>query len=93
MKLMLLSLAGVIAASAVTPVPANAQRWRDGSGWHHDDRYWHGGRNYWRPRGYHGERHRRGRGWGWPQWGGGRTVCRWRHGRYGAVRRCYRVRW
>jgi hypothetical protein len=88
MKLMMLSLAGVVAASALTAVPADAQRWRDGRGWHNGPRYWHGGRHYYAPRGYYRGRYWNGRRWGRP---GGRTVCR--YGRYGQVRRCYRVRY
>lgn len=42
MKLMALSLAGVVAASALTPTTADAQRWRDNRGWH-EGRYYHGG--------------------------------------------------
>ena len=45
MKLMMLSLAGVMTASAMTPVAADAQRWRDERGWH-SGRYYHGGRYY-----------------------------------------------
>lgn len=88
MKLMMLRLAGVVAASALAPVQADAQRWHGGRSWHggfHD-----GGRYHYAPRRHYGGGYHRGwRRGGW----GGRTVCRWRHGRYGAVRRCYRVRW
>lgn len=83
MKLMALTIAGVVAASAMTPAPADAQRWRDGRGWH-SGRYWHGGRYYYPPRRAYRARYRRAYR--------GRTVCRWQRGYYGARRVCYRVR-
>jgi len=52
MKLMLMSLVGVLTASAMTPVAADAQRWRDDRGWH-SGRYQHGGRWYGPPRRYY----------------------------------------
>ena len=86
MKLMALTIAGVVAASALTPVPAEAQRWRDGRGWH-DGRYQHHGRWYNPPRGYY-----RGGYWNGRRWNRVRTVCRWERGRYGRVEVCRRVR-
>jgi hypothetical protein len=100
MKLMTLTIAGVIAASAMTPTVAAAHprhdrgwhgdRW-DRGGRHWDDRRWDRGRRHWDNRRWdRGGRHwsdRRG-------WRGARirTVCRWRPGPYGDVRVCQRVR-
>lgn len=89
MNLMLMSLVGVLTASAMTPVAADAQRWRDDRGWH-SGRYQHGGRWYGPPRRYYGGGYRHGRRWRGPRF---RTVCRYRPTRYGSVRRCYRVRY
>ena len=88
MRVMFLGLIAAVSASAMTPVPAEAQRWRDHRGWH-DGRYWHEGRYHYAPRGYG-----RGRGWEGRRWRGrgSRTVCRWRNSRYGERRVCYRVR-
>ncbi|WP_375248486.1 hypothetical protein [Sphingomonas sp.] len=89
MKLMALSIAGVLAASTFAAAPASAQRWHDGRGWH-EGRYQYGGRWYAPPRGYYrggywdGRRYLRG-----PRY---RTVCRWRPGPYGRVEVCRRVR-
>ncbi|WP_181814673.1 hypothetical protein [Sphingomonas aracearum] len=91
MKLLALAAAGLLAGSAIAvPAPAEAQRF------HH--------REYGRHPGWHGPRP--GYGYGRPyRWRGGprpfyrsryygrpRTVCRVRHGYYGPVRHCYRVR-
>lgn len=89
MKLMALTIAGVLAASAVTPAPADAQRWRDDRGWH-DGRYRQHGRWYNPPRGYY-----RGGYWNGRRWHRGprfRTVCRWRPSPYGRVEVCRRAR-
>jgi hypothetical protein len=88
MKLMMLSLAGVVTASAMTPVAADAQRWRDDRGWH-SGRYYHGGRYYAPPRRFRGRGYGYDRRWRGPRF---RTVCRYRPTPYGSVRRCYRVR-
>lgn len=89
MKLMMLSLAGVVSASAMTPVAADAQRWRDHRG-RHSGRYYHGGRWYAPPRRFRGRGYGYNRRWRGPRF---RTVCRYRPARYGSVRRCYRVRY
>jgi hypothetical protein len=89
MKLMMLSLAGVVTASAMTPVAADAQRWRDDRGWH-SGRYYHGGRYYAPPRRFRERGYGYDRRWRGPRF---RTVCRYRPARYGSVRRCYRVRY
>ena len=89
MKLMALTLAAVVRASAMTPAPAEAQRWHDRRGWH-EGRYYHGGRWHNPPRGYYRNGYWNGRRWQrGPRF---RTVCRWRPGPYGRVEVCRRVR-
>ncbi|KQN25941.1 hypothetical protein ASE86_07100 [Sphingomonas sp. Leaf33] len=95
MKMIALAAAGLIAATAVTPTPAEAQRhgWNDGRGWNRGhDRHWRDDRRGWR-----GDR-RGGRGWNRGSWNGGwdrgyrgnRVRCVWVRGWNGPERRCYR---
>lgn len=91
MKLMALTIAGVVAASALAPVPASAQRWHDDRGWHEGrpgpDGRWHRPPP---PRGYDRDHYRDGRRWHrGPRF---RTVCRWQGGHYGRQKVCWRVR-
>jgi hypothetical protein len=84
MKFIAFAAAGLMAAAALTPVPADAQR--RGHGY---DRGHHGGWNnggQWR--GNHGGYgHRGSRGWR----GRGYTRCHYVRGYYGRQRQCYRV--
>ncbi|QNE30954.1 hypothetical protein F1C10_02595 [Sphingomonas sp. NBWT7] len=90
MKLIALTAAGLLAASALTPVPADAQRrgwhddrdWRGDRGWRGDRRHWRGDRRHWRGSRGHRYRYR-------PRQ---RVVCRVVRGYYGPVRRCFTVR-
>lgn len=102
MKLMALTIAGVMAASAITPTAALAHpghgrghhdRWdRDGRHWDRGGhRGWDRDRRHWDDRRWD----RGGRHWGDRRWYRGarfRTVCRWRPGPYGDVRVCQRIR-
>jgi hypothetical protein len=89
MKLMALSIAGVLAASAMTPLPASAQRWHDDRGWH-EGRYRHHGRWHYAPRGYYRQGYWNGRGWNrGPRH---RVVCRWHRGPWGREQVCRRRR-
>jgi hypothetical protein len=95
MKFIAFAAAGLIAATAVTPTPAEAQRrgygydrghngWNDNRGWRDDRRGWRGDRRGWRgnDRGWRGNR------------GRGNVRCTWVRGYYGPQRQCYRVgRW
>lgn len=99
MKLMALSIAGVVAASALTPVAAQAHPrdhgwnrggpgWDRGPGWNRGPG-WDRGRHWGRgARWDRGPRWARGR-----QWGSVRTICRWQDSYYGPVRRCFQTRW
>ncbi|HWK37101.1 hypothetical protein [Sphingomonas sp.] len=80
MKLIALTVAGLLAAVTVAPVPADAQT-RSGWSRHHDG--WNKGRRWDR-----GHRYRPNR-----RWSRGRayTRCRWVRGQHGRYRRCYRV--
>ena len=96
MRMIAFAAAGLIAATALTPTPAQAQRgygWNDGRGY---DRGWDRGRGHDRRnwnRGWRGDR-----GWnrgGWNRgydrgWRGNRVRCVWVDGWYGPERRCYR---
>lgn len=91
MKLLAFTAAGVLAASALTPVSADAQRrgWHDNRGWHGDRGGWRGDRN-WRGRDNrrwrgHGRRH------GYRYRPRQRVQCRIVRGYYGPVRRCFNV--
>ncbi|ONF97774.1 hypothetical protein [Sphingomonas jeddahensis] len=98
MKLIAFTAAGLLAASALTPAPAEAQRrgWHDDRGWN-GDRGWRGERRW---RGRDDRRWDRGRGRHWR--GDGRrygyryrprqrVVCNIVRGYYGPVRRCFNV--
>lgn len=96
MKLLAFTAAGVLAASALTPVSADAQRrgWHDDRGWHgdrgwrgRDDRRWRGGWN----RGRHGYWNGHGRRYGYRYRPRQRVVCNVVRGYYGPVRRCFNV--
>ena len=86
MKLIALAAAGLVAATALTPVPAAAQRYGYGYDRGYHDGY---GRDYRRNRHWReGRRWRGGRGWRGDR---GYTRCRWVRGYYGRQRQCYRV--
>ena len=102
MKLMALTIAGVMAASAVTPTAALAHPGHGrGHGWH-DDRWDRGDRGWDRRHWNRDRRHWDNRRWdrGGRYWNDRRgyrgarfrTVCRWQDGPYGDRRVCYRVR-
>jgi len=89
MKIFAWAAAGLIAASALAPVPAEAQRygyndrghrggWNDG---HRRDRHYRGHRGWRGDRGYRGGRSWRGRD---------RVRCVWVRGYYGPQRQCFR---
>jgi hypothetical protein len=85
MKLIALAAAGLLAAAALTPVPADAQ---PRSGWsRHDNRGhngWDRGRGW--ERGHHyGNRDR------WRHRGRSYVKCRWVRTYYGRERRCFRM--
>ena len=91
MKIIALTAAGLIAASAITPTPAEAQRY--GNGYRHG-RGWNGdpGRGW--NRGWDRNRGRRQWNGGWrggPRgyYGRPRVTCRWVRGFYGPEQRCF----
>jgi hypothetical protein len=100
MKLIAFTAAGLLAASALTPVPAEAQRrgWHDDRGWN-GDRGWRGGDRGWRgdrrwrggDRRWRGDRRRYGYGYGYGYRPRQRVVCNMVRGYYGPVRRCFNV--
>lgn len=103
MKLFAFTAAGLLAASALTPAPAEAQRrgWHDDRGWN-GDRGWRGDRRGWRGRDDRGwrrgwnrgpNRHWRsnGRRYGYGYRPRQRVVCNMVRGYYGPVRRCFNV--
>ena len=86
MKLITMTAAGLLAASALAPVPAEAQSrgwtgydrsWQDGRGYHRDDRRYRNNRRWNNNRRYRAPR--------------ARSVCRWERSYYGRVQRCFRV--
>ena len=97
MKLMTLSIAGLVAATTLVPSVASAHprdRWDDRRGWNdHRGRDDHRGWND--RRGWRGDRGWRDNRYAWNGYRGGpraRTVCQWVDGYYGPQRRCFRVR-
>lgn len=92
MRIVAFATAGLVAAAAaLTPVPAEAQRYGHGSRYGYDRGYHDGYR-----RDYRRDRRWRGhRGWrdnrGWRGRGRGYTRCTWVRGYYGPQRQCYRV--
>ncbi|UIJ43567.1 hypothetical protein LZK98_10690 [Sphingomonas cannabina] len=96
MKLIALTAAGLLAAAALTPVPAAAQYHRSWDGYHRSwhDRGWDGRRwdrrRHWDDRRYwhRGPRYRYRGGWHHRR---SYVTCRWVRGYYGPHRRCFRV--
>lgn len=90
MKLIALLSAGALAAGTMAAMPADAQRYHDGYGYHHGyDGYRHGYDRGGYGRGYYGHGYRHGYygpGYGYRHH---RVICRIHRGYYGPVRRCF----
>ena len=88
MKFIAFAAAGLIAATALTPVPAEAQR--RGYGYDRGHHGWNGGRHW---QGNRGHGWRGGNGWrGSRGWRGRSSVrCHYVRGYYGRQSQCYRV--
>lgn len=93
MRMIALTVAGLLAAGALAPAPAEAQRhgWNGDRGWRGGwDRGWRGHDRRWNHRGWN----RDWRGGYRPGWGyrpRPRLVCQMVPGYWGPVRRCFRV--